>query len=107
MSYCLTYEITPHPEGIEKDQVPEGEGACDAIIVVSILHGDAATSRMFIGIDGRESRVLNPGEMFASWAVWASQLADMLSLDSWQWRAVRDASEAVKTAVLKSQEFQG
>jgi hypothetical protein len=64
---------------------PEGSGACDSIVVFSILHSDeqtemrtGATSTAFYSQNGRTREELTPSELFQSWAVMAAHLSEQL-----------------------------
>lgn len=77
MAYHLTYKITPHPEGIAKEQVPAGDGACDALIVHSLIYPpDGSLSLLTTGTDGRHARDVSPNEMFKVWSLMSKELAD-------------------------------
>lgn len=52
--YRLTYAFDKHPEGIKKEDVPAGRGACDAVLLASIIYPPSgALSVQFVGHDGR------------------------------------------------------
>lgn len=81
-NYHLTYNITPHPEGIPLDQARKlssetGCGVTDALLVALIFYGgDGSSSHCFVGMDGRTGEDLAPAEVFKTWMMLGSQLAD-------------------------------
>ncbi len=99
--YYLQYEITPIPEGFTKSQVPPGHGACDAILLVSILHtAEGGVSYAFVGADGKEKRDLTPTEMFKIWAVLAHELSEMPDLGEGRKQLASMVHETIKTAIM-------
>ena len=83
--YALTYEVTPHPEGITKEEVlklGKWVGACDAVVIASALYpADGSYEAAFYSVDGRSKETppapLNGIEMFKVWVAMAYSLAQM------------------------------
>jgi hypothetical protein len=79
--YLLTYTLEPeqHPDGVEKKDIPEGKGACDAFVFLSLLYPeDGSFSLKLITLDGRkggEFPVMDSDEVWKCWAVLASMLS--------------------------------
>lgn len=81
--YHVTYDVTPHPEGIAHAEIPKGHGACDALLVASIIYpADGSLSIHYAGRDGRTGEELAPKEMWKAWLLLAGYLAKMPGLDS-------------------------
>lgn len=80
--YYVTYNIHLHPEGLLKSQIPEGRGACDAILIGSILlPEDGSYSQVTMGEFGKNGRQFTTKDVFKFWAVLASQLSEDPDLD--------------------------
>lgn len=78
-SYRLTYTVQRHDPPVPQDQIPEGHGACDSLILVSILEEDGALSLRFLGRDGKkpmggDEGDLSPKDHFKTWLFWARAL---------------------------------
>lgn len=82
MKYYVTYEVTPHPDGIEDDQIPEGHGAADHLVVHSILgtpgEKGSSLSVMPLSINGASGGRLASEQLFVIWALWAHSLMSEL-----------------------------
>lgn len=79
--YRLTYSATAHPGGIEKKDVPENAGACDAMIFVSMIYPpDGSFSMMHFSKDGRTDEELPVAEIWKAWALMAKSLSENLNL---------------------------
>lgn len=82
--YRLTYQVDQHPDGItakELDERPEDLGACDAILLCSVLgkFGEGPLSTMWMGIDGNPGKGdMTPFNMFQLWSILAANLSDNL-----------------------------
>lgn len=80
--YRVTYDVTPHPEGLTKDELTPGRGACDGLVLASILGhpgGPGDLSVAFVSLDGFTGLELTPEQQFLIWAMWAHALAEKLS----------------------------
>ena len=75
-----TYATHLHPEGLTREQVPEGHGACDALVIASLIYpSDGSFSSMFVARDGRtKDGELSAHEQFKAWSLWAGKLATSL-----------------------------
>lgn len=79
--YKLQYKVFPKPEGISNEKAAEdankdGTGACDAMLLASIIYPeDGSLSIFFMGIDGRSGKELADNEWFKVWAMLTSRLA--------------------------------
>ena len=105
--YHLTYEIRPHPAGVDRGDIPEHCGASDALFVASILYPpDGSLSVMTSGLDGRTGEDLADLEVFKVFTLLAKRLAESETLTDEKrefaetiWRAVSAAirGDRVKT----------
>jgi len=81
--YRVTYEV--HREGLTKEEIAardERSGGSDALVLISILHPpDGSKSTQVVSIDGRTNEPLDSREMFVTWAMMASMLAERKDLD--------------------------
>lgn len=78
--YHLTYDIERHKDGIAKDKIPEGHGACDHVILCSIIDSsDGGVSRAFVSMNGKTGEALEPIELFQAWVMLAMQLSQTLT----------------------------
>ena len=51
--YALTYELTPRFDGIRREDIPEGHGACDRAILLSCIeHDDGSYSQVLLDVEG-------------------------------------------------------
>jgi len=81
MAYHMIYEATSKPDGIEKADVPEGFGACDALILGSIIYPpDGSLSLQMASLDGRTGAELTDLELFKMWSLMAGHLAESTTL---------------------------
>ncbi len=76
---------TPHPEGLGRDALPDGHGACDAMLMGSIIYPeDGSLSTCWFSADGRsKNEEGNPAELdadewFKLWTILASAVAERL-----------------------------
>lgn len=82
--YHLIYKTERKPEGISKEEVPKGFGACHAMLMASIIYPpDGSYSVMFIGDDGRPGKdpTLSDKEWFKAWGMLAKRLSESKTLD--------------------------
>lgn len=101
--YKLTYRLFPHPEGVTKEQIEamddqEHLGACDRIIVHSILDTrDGGLSSMIMSINGHTGEPMPAEEEWKHWTLMAHDLMKKLppggrrDLAALVHEAVRDA----------------
>ena len=84
--YKLRYKIERKPEGFTVDEAKamskEGYGACDAVLLASIIFPeDGSYSLFFIGEDGRTDTELSDHEWFKVWSMLAKRLGQSKTLD--------------------------
>lgn len=79
--YYLTYSLKPHPDGIGAHEIlKHGIGACDAIVIGSILKGkDGSHTQAICSLDGKSNKPLSDNELFKFWCMLAGQLAEQAS----------------------------
>jgi hypothetical protein len=77
-TYHLTYQINDHPDGITQAEVPSDHGACNAILVVSVMYPEAGgVSMLMVDGDGRDLGQDLPAEtLFSIWTMLAEKLSD-------------------------------
>lgn len=80
--YPITYEIENHPEGLTKEEL-NGRGACDAVIVCSILKDGKGFSVTFHSMDGEAGEPLDGFEHFKIWGAMAASLSRTEGLAEW------------------------
>ena len=52
--YRLIYKLDKQPKGVTKEEVPEGFGACDAVLFCSMIYPpDGGFSVYFMGVDAQ------------------------------------------------------
>lgn len=104
--YHLTYNVIRHPKGILKRAIPQGHGACDRLLICSIIDGkDGGVSYAMLSRDGKTGDKLSPIELFKVWAVLAKALTKK-DVPSTIRQLCGSVHEAVKSAVLHSRESQ-
>ena len=80
--YKLLYQVETKPEGVKKEDVPKGYGACDALLLASLIYPeDGSLSLYFVGRDGRTGEELQDHEWFKVWGLLAHRLAKSKTLD--------------------------
>lgn len=103
--YYITYEMNVHPEGLVKRDIPEGHGAADAVVILSMLYPpDGSFSLAVPSLDGRTHRAVTDNELFKVWTLIASRLADSMTLSANKKEFARLVFEMVRTAILNTQE---
>lgn len=100
MKYHVTYSVTPHLEGIEKDEVPADHGACTALIVGSLLYPeDGSCGIAFHSLDGRTTQPLSDAEMWKAWTLWAKRLSESPDLTEGKKELCKLVFDAVCAAI--------
>lgn len=101
--YKLTYDVKTeaHPEGIKKEDIPEGMGGADALFFASIVHAEnGASSTLFFSRDGRTGEAMTDEEVFKLWTLLAATLASSNTLGASK-RALCDMTfETIRKALL-------
>lgn len=71
--YKMTYQL--EQTEVTKDEIPEGFGACDAMIMHSIIFPpDGSYSHYMVTLDGRTGKELETLEEFKAWSMMARTL---------------------------------
>lgn len=74
--YRLTYQADPHPDGLTKDELPEGAGACDALVLMSLIYPkDGSYSWDLVTHDGRSDAELDGDELWKAWLMLTRHLS--------------------------------
>lgn len=88
--YRLTYKFEAHPEGLKREELPADHGACDAMLLVSMIYPpDGSYSQAVVGVDGRNTATgpngerleLAAKEQFKAWIMSAKYFAELEGLD--------------------------
>lgn len=99
--YRLTYSIDAHPEGIAREDLPKGKGACDAVLLMSIIYPpDGSLSVLVVTKDGREDREMTDQELFKFWTLLTSRVARG-EINGWQKQVAQRCWQIIVTAMNK------
>lgn len=104
--YKLTYKLKKHPKGINKEDIPKGFGACDAVLFCSMLYPpDGSFSVYFIGVDGRKPKEgdidpLEDVEWFKVWMLLANRLGLSKTLSPDKKNFCRETFESLRIRIL-------
>lgn len=103
--YRLSYRLDPLDPPLGKEEVikrqEEGFGACDAMLVASIIYPeDGSYSLQFMSQDGRTGEDLTDLEMFKVWSMLSSRLAQSATLDPGRKMLCRVTFETIRDAIL-------
>jgi hypothetical protein len=103
--YKLIYKMEKKPEGIVKEDIPEGFGATDAMLLCSIIYPpDGSLSIYFIGVDGRKEGEIQENledvEWFKVWTLLASRLAASKTLRPDQKNFCQETFESMRVKLL-------
>jgi hypothetical protein len=102
--YHITYDVTAHPKGIKKSDLKPGGGACDTIVIGTIMNDESHISYKIMGLDGSTNKPLEDDELFKFWAILAYQLSKSEILGEGRRGLCAKVHEAVKKAVLAHSE---
>ena len=103
--YHVTYLIRPYPDGLPKSRIVEGEGACDDVIIHSIIRPDeGGLSHMVLSCNGRKGEPLAAADQWQIWALWAANLMEQEDLDDGRRMLCQMVHEMVRDAVLRAGE---
>lgn len=103
--FHLTYDAEKHLAGITKDQIPDGHGACDALVLCSIVYPpDGSFSLRILTVDGRSDEDLPALEQFKVWCLWCSRLMEHPGLQPGKREFLKTVFESWKEAVLAVRE---
>lgn len=99
--YHAFYKFEARPEGVPRIDIPDGWGACDALLITSIIYGaDGSVSTAFIGMDGTEAGPLKPYDYFRTWSMLADTLANHEGLSEQARQICRESFQMVKSRML-------
>lgn len=105
MKYHLTYDAKAHPEGIEKEQVPDGQGGCTAVVIGSLLYPeDGSYSTVFASLDGRTGEPLSDDELWKAWTMLTHQLGMSPTLTPNKKALCNEVFGIVKQAILSARD---
>ncbi len=105
--YKLLYKLEATPDGVPVDKIPEGMGACDAVLFCSMIYpADGSFSVYFIGKDGRrtDGKDLDDNEMFKVWSLLANRLGASTTLSEGKKKLAGEVWEIIRGAVLAQKE---
>ena len=98
MPYPITYDVTPHDPPLEREEIPDGRGACHAVLITSIVKApDGSSSYAFVSMD-EEGEDIPPLELWKAWLMLATTLKDTLP-EGFQKEACSEVFEAAKAVV--------
>lgn len=107
--YALKYKLEfDHKEGgftkeeiLKEVEQSDSIGACDAMILVSIIREEAGISYAIVSSDGHnEGESISDLELFKAWGMIANRLATQSDLIDWQRDVCVKTSETIRDAVL-------
>jgi hypothetical protein len=103
--YKLIYKLDKQPKGVVKEEVPEGFGACDAVLFCSMIYPpDGGFSVYFIGVDGRKEGPIQENlediEWFKVWTLLASRLAASQTLSPDKKNFCQETFESMRVKLL-------
>jgi len=79
--YFVTYNLTSHPDGIAREQVPEGDGAATAVAILSMIYPpDGSFSLLVASLDGRTGETVSDKELWKVWTLMAKELSNSATL---------------------------
>lgn len=84
--YAIEYDIKFHKDGVTVDELGKGNGACDNIVIHSIIGtpgGPGPLSVMTISRAGATGEELTPKQLFIIWTLMTKTLVDKLD-DGWR-----------------------
>ena len=76
--YALLYNIKPVDPPLPQEELPEGWGAADAVVVTSVVHNSAGDTFAIVGWDSLTGSPPTVEELFKYWLVWADFLLGSL-----------------------------
>ncbi len=101
-TYYVTYEMTPHPEGIRVEDVPKGHGATDRLVFISVLDSDdGGSSTAIMSCDGKKGGNLEPIDLFKAWTLLALELTNQLPPGNRR-NLCREVFERIRGAILQN-----
>ena len=98
--YKLKYYWNFENGEFSKEDLEEGEGACDAVLFASILYpDDGSYSTLFLTVDGRTNETLPDNEIFKVWLMLGKKLMDNKELKGWKAELVEGVHEAASIII--------
>lgn len=77
--FSISYHIKHHPEKVKKEDLPDGYGATDCLLIMSrLMAEDGTEDYAFLSLDGVTGESLTPQEVFKAWVILANMLKDNL-----------------------------
>lgn len=100
-TYECVYEIKPRA-GMTADEVKTaGLGACDAVVIHSILFtADGGRSEVIVSVDGKTGDPLPAIELWKSWVMMALHLSEATDLDDGKKSLCKDVFESIMSFVM-------
>lgn len=111
-TYAITYKIERQDPPLTKPQAKDlaekekGTGACDSLVLFSILHADkqtemlaGSTSMMVVSANGHTGRPLGPIDLFQTWVVFADNLMEQLDPEGPRYKLCEAVLESVREAL--------
>ena len=101
--FHVLYTVKPVPEGMAFGEIPEGAGACDALIVCSIVYPADGTFRLEVrSLDGRGPGPVEDKELFKMWSLLANRLSESTTIGENQRKIAGHVFEIIRTAILEA-----
>lgn len=105
--FHVTYEVNHYPEGLLEHEVPQGLGACDAVVIASVVYPpDGSLSMNFFGIDGRDGHSVTDRELWKAWMMLTLNLVrkqyddhDPGAMKEWHHILIEEAATHVQHAL--------
>lgn len=105
--YSITYNFKHHENGIAKDELTKDDGACDGLVIGSILYPeDGSYDQQVYGLNGKEARAMTDKELFKFWAVLAASLSQSKTLDAGRKGLCERVHEIICEGIKKSAELE-
>lgn len=98
VKYHLLWDAEPAPEGVKKEDIPEGRGACDAMVFVSLLYPpDGSLSVAVKSLDGRVEghTSMSSPELFKAWVMFGAALSRMPGLNQREQQLAMEVTQIV------------
>jgi hypothetical protein len=98
--YPITYEVTFQDPPLDRLAIPKGHGACDAVVILSLLYPeDGSFSMLPMSRDGRTGEELSDAELFKCWTLLAAHLAESKTLSPEKRQLAAQLFDVVRQAV--------
>ena len=101
MKYHLTYSVTPHPEGLTKEEIPEGHGGTDAVLIISIiLPEDGSISQATMSLNGKTREPLTVEDEWKAWFMLGAALENRKDLKEWKREVCEFTTGLIRAALF-------